>query len=62
MKKIIALLIAVMMMVSCCSFAMAEEDSIKMASWLRLPPTVGLAALPTSQSWPLRRPALSTYT
>ena len=41
MKKIIALLIAVMMMVSCCSFAMAEEDSIK----------IGILAPATTHGW-----------
>ena len=41
MKKIIALLIAVMMMVSCCSFAMAEEDSIK----------IGILAPATTLGW-----------
>ena len=41
MKKIIALLIAVMMIISCCSFAMAEEDTIK----------IGILAPATTHGW-----------
>ena len=41
MKKFIAVLMAVMMMISCCSFAMAEEDTIK----------IGVLAPATSHGW-----------
>ena len=41
MKKIIAVLMAVMMMLGCCSFAMAEEDEIH----------IGICAPATSHGW-----------
>ena len=41
MKKIISLMIAVMMLISCCSFAMAEEDTIK----------IGILAPATTHGW-----------
>ena len=41
MKKIIAVLMAVMMMITCCSFAVAEEDTIK----------IGILAPATTHGW-----------